>query len=59
MLELERRDDVRPVCPYCERELSDVWYQEIRGMLGKRYVYLCSTCRKVLGFSHRKGFWMG
>jgi hypothetical protein len=27
--------------------------------MGKRFVYFCGTCRKVLGISHRKGFWMG
>jgi hypothetical protein len=33
--------------------------QEISGVFGKRYVYFCPKCRKVLGVSHRKGFWMG
>jgi len=33
--------------------------RELRGVLGRRYVYFCSHCRKVLGLSHRKGFWMG
>ena len=59
MLFVERKDDVQPVCPHCEAPLRNVWMRELGGVLGKRYVYFCSQCRKVLGISHRKGFWMG
>jgi uncharacterized protein with PIN domain len=59
MIILETREDVKPLCPYCTRELQSVWMRELKGILGKRYIYFCSNCRKVLGISHRKGFWMG
>jgi uncharacterized protein with PIN domain len=59
MIPLEKREDVQPVCPHCQAELRAVWMQELEGMLGKRYLYFCPNCRKVLGVSHRKGFWMG
>jgi uncharacterized protein with PIN domain len=59
MLTVEPREDVQPVCPFCQAELHTVWMRELRGVLGKRCVYFCSHCRKVLGPSHRKGFWMG
>ena len=59
MLNLERKDDVDPICPYCEKVLRTIWIRELRGFFGRRYVYFCSHCRKVLGVSHRKGFWMG
>ena len=59
MLHIEERPDVTPVCPHCSVELGAVWFRELRGVLGKRYLYFCSACRKVLGVSHRKGFWMG
>ena len=26
---------------------------------GRRYCYSCTECKKILGISHRKGFWMG
>ena len=58
-LQIQERPDVTPLCPHCEAELATVWFKELRGMLGKRYVYFCSACRKVLGVSHRKGLWMG
>lgn len=59
MIKLEQREDMRPVCPHCTNELRSVWFRELKGRMGKRYVYFCGTCRKVLGVSHRKGFWMG
>ncbi|MHC4116906.1 MAG: hypothetical protein ACYSWO_05305 [Planctomycetota bacterium] len=59
MINLEPREDVRPICPHCSKELGTVWMHTLRGVLGKRYVYSCPSCRKVLGVSHRKGFWMG
>jgi hypothetical protein len=31
----------------------------LSSQFGKRYIYFCPACSKVLGVSHRKGFWMG
>jgi hypothetical protein len=59
MIECEEKDDVSPVCPHCNEPLSVVWCRRLGGFLGRRYIYFCSRCRKVLGVSHRKGFWMG
>ena len=59
MLKLEERVDVFPICPHCSKELMTVWMRQIRSMLGRRYVYFCPNYRKVLGVTHRKGFWMG
>ena len=59
MIEITERDDVTPVCPHCEHDLKHLHFQQVRGTFGRRYLYFCSNCRKVLGVSHRKGFWMG
>lgn len=59
MIDLERHDEVTPVCPHCSAGLRQIWYREVRGQFGRRYVYFCGECSKVLGLSHRKGFWMG
>ena len=59
MINLETKRDVEPVCPYCSSELRTVWMRELKSVLGRRYIYFCSNCRKVLGVSHRKGLWMG
>lgn len=59
MIQCIEKNDVLPICPHCHEELTSVWYRLLEGMLGRRYVYFCARCRKVLGVSHRKGFWMG
>ena len=59
MVELVQKDDQKPKCPHCGEEVHAIWFQEIRGVLGRRYVYFCAACRAVLGVSHRKGFLMG
>ncbi len=59
MVTLENKENVQPVCPHCSKQITTLWMQTITGVLGKRYIYFCPDCRKVLGVSHRKGFWMG
>ena len=66
MIELEEKkpfqggaEPVLPICPHCETEIAKIYMSEIKSVLGRRYIYYCSECRKVLGISHRKGFWMG
>jgi uncharacterized protein with PIN domain len=48
-----------PICPHCESEIIQVYTRKVEGLLGVRFIYFCDKCRKVLGLSHRKGFWMG
>ena len=59
MLPVEEKNDVYPICPHCAKELMRIWCRELQSLFGKRYIYFCPDCRKVLGVSHRKGFWMG
>ena len=59
MIETLKQDNVQPLCPHCSTELRTVFFQQLGGFLGKRHIYFCGSCRKVLGVSHRKGFWMG
>jgi len=54
-----RESNLKPICPFCNTELKMIYYQMISAFMGKRYIYFCPECRKVLGLSHRKGFWMG
>ena len=49
----------RPLCPHCDREITNLSCQRIKSTFGVRYLYFCSQCRKTLGISQRKGFWMG
>jgi hypothetical protein len=59
MLSVEEKNDVYPICPHCNIQLMRIWYRILQSTFGKRYIYFCPECRKVLGISHRKGFWMG
>ena len=58
-MQLNERTDVEPKCPHCQKSLSEIWFRELKALLGKRYVYFCQHCQSVLGVSHRKGFFMG
>ncbi len=59
MIRSEEHEEINPICPHCEQELLKLWFREVETLFGKRYVYFCPHCKKVLGVSHRKGFWMG
>tara|TARA_A100001037_G_C14889775_1_gene517839 strand:- start:201 stop:398 length:198 start_codon:yes stop_codon:yes gene_type:complete len=59
MINAVQQDDVTPFCPHCSQPVQTVNFREISGFLGKRYIYFCQHCRKVLGVTQRKGFWMG
>ena len=57
--------DLVPLCPHCNKELNEIAGRTLKSrgeaafMFGRRTVYACPSCRKILGVSHRKGFWMG
>ena len=59
MIKTVERDDVTPICPHCSQEVDELWLRKLKSKLGVRYVYFCARCRKIVGVSHRKGFWMG
>ena len=59
MIQIEERDDITPLCPHCSEPLRTLCCRSLSGLLGRRYVCFCALCHKVLGVSHRKGFWMG
>ena len=59
MIRLVDKNDVDPICPHCQVPIQEIWFRELRGFLGRRYIYFCGACRKVLGVSHRKGLFMG
>lgn len=50
-IEITRREDLVAVCPHCEAELPEIFVKKPRGPfgIGQGYLFLCPTCRKVLG----------
>ena len=65
MTVLKEDPNLVPLCPHCKAELTEVVGREmsVTGStsftFGKRYIYACPRCRKVIGITHRKGFWAG
>ncbi len=59
MINVIETESEKPICPHCEKEINKVFAQRIASTLGIRFIYFCDKCKKTLGISHRKGFWMG
>ncbi len=59
MIQMEEQYEKDPVCPFCSADIKKIYMRETKSFLGRRFIYFCSNCLKVLGLSHRKGFWMG
>lgn len=59
MIKIKEATIQTPICPHCETEITSLLVTKIGGFLGVRFIYFCEHCRKTLGVSHRKGFWMG
>ena len=59
MIQVSEDPGETPLCPHCEKPVRQIGARKLGGAFGVRYLYFCRECRKVLGVSHRKGFWMG
>jgi uncharacterized protein with PIN domain len=59
MINMIETESETPICPYCENNIIEVFAKKIKSNFGVRFIYFCKRCKKVLGISHRKGFWMG
>lgn len=59
MIEIQESQNESVLCPHCEKTLGTIRAVKAKTRMGVRFVYACGFCRKVLGVSHRKGFWMG
>ncbi len=59
MIDSIEKEDMIPICPHCSAPVATLGLRRVQSILGKRYIYFCLNCKKVLGVSHRKGFWMG
>ncbi|MFO7959745.1 MAG: hypothetical protein R6U94_02220 [Nitriliruptoraceae bacterium] len=64
-IQVEEDPTLVPDCPHCGTALSTVRTRLLsatgspKTRFGKRYAYACPSCNRLLGISHRKGFWMG
>jgi len=48
-----RRDDVVPICPFCETDLPEIHVRKLRRSfgMGRGFILVCPHCRKVIGSS--------
>lgn len=58
-VKIQEEHPSEPLCPHCGKEIRELAARRVQSTLGVRFLYYCAECRKVLGVSHRKGFWMG
>lgn len=51
-----KRDDLVPLCPHCEQELTEVYVRTkgIGYIEGRNVVFFCPHCSKVLGFGQSR-----
>jgi hypothetical protein len=59
MINVIETESEKPVCPHCAKEINEIFAKRMPSTFGVRFIYFCRNCKKVLGVSHRKGFWMG
>lgn len=50
------KEKVQIICPHCSTPIDNVWVCEHQSSIGKRFIYFCNTCQKLLGISHHRGF---
>ena len=62
---VDQDPELVPDCPFCSVALTAIRARELPAVgkatfrFGKRFAYACPNCGKLLGITHRKGFWMG
>jgi hypothetical protein len=47
-MDIKKSQDLRPKCPYCENEISEL-VKVKRGGYEQHNVHCCPRCRKILG----------
>ncbi len=52
-----REVDYEPLCPHCERPLSEVHWRRMEAV-NAEYLFVCPQCRKVIGVGVRKAAWI-
>ncbi len=56
MIKIIDKENIDITCAHCNRKINTAWVCEHFSDLGVRYIYLCSSCQRLLGIAHKKGF---
>lgn len=59
MVQIIETETEQPICPHCGTKQERIFARKLTSTFGVRFIYFCAKCKKTLGLSHRKGFWMG
>ena len=59
MIEIIETESEIPKCAHCEKEIKQLYAKKVKSTFGVRFIYFCRNCKKTLGLTQRKGFWMG
>jgi hypothetical protein len=41
--------DYDPLCPHCEKKIDEVNWRRIKGLVKWEYLFICPSCKKVIG----------
>jgi len=54
--QITTREDIAPVCPFCEARLSEIFVKSkgLGLLTGKNVMYFCPHCNKILGFGQSR-----
>lgn len=48
---IEAPEDRLPKCPYCDKDLTEIWSKsEGLGLAGKERILMCPHCRAMLAY---------
>jgi len=51
MLKTLDKECISMTCQHCSEKISYAWVCKVDSFIGRRYVYFCSVCQKVLNVS--------
>jgi len=49
--------DYDPLCPHCEKRLKEVHWRRLEAV-NAEYLFICPSCKKVIGVGVRKAAWI-
>jgi hypothetical protein len=55
-LKLTAKNDMNPKCPFCEEEITEIYYKTkgLGFIKGKNIIYFCPHCLKVIGLAQSR-----
>ncbi|MEZ5357558.1 MAG: hypothetical protein R3F48_01925 [Candidatus Zixiibacteriota bacterium] len=55
-LTLTRRDDIAPVCPFCNTQINELYYRAkgLGWLVGRNVIYFCPHCKKIVGVAQSR-----